>query len=397
MKIEEIEGELTSITQENLTGIRVVKAFANEKYENDKFDKNMDNYYKVVKRINLKMSFFWSLSDLLIFIPLMIALWRTIDLALSPVAALSASSAVGIFMLIQNTLWPVRNLGRTISEIGRTSIACKRINEILNKKEEYDNDGTIEKNISGDIVFSNVSYKYENEYVLKNINLHIKPGEKIALIGRTGSGKSTLVHLINRMFDPSEGEILIDSVPTTSYKKHSLRRQIGVAMQEAFLFSRTIKDNIRISDLNISLDDVRRSAKIACIDDDIMGFAQGYDTLVGERGVTLSGGQKQRVAIARALVCAHPIIIFDDSLSALDTETDLKIQQALDKEQIRATTIIITHRIVTARKADRIIILEDGCISASGTHQELIKQDGLYQAIYNIQAAIQQSGDDKDA
>jgi ATP-binding cassette subfamily B protein len=275
----------------------------------------------------------------------------------------------------------------------RSDIAGKRILEILDLKDEYVNDGSKELVIKGNIEFRGVSFKFSDSSipVLNNINLKIKSGETIAIIGKTGSGKSTLVNMINRMIEPSSGQILIDNVDIKDIKKANLRKQVIVVLQEPFLFSKTVAENIGItleknSNKNFK-SIVEDASSIASLTDDINRFKDKYETIVGERGVTLSGGQKQRVAIARSLVDNKPIIVFDDALSAVDTETDLKIRNALKSRENNQTTIIITHRITTAMEANRIVIIENGTISAVGTHDELIKENGLYSKIWKIQNA----------
>jgi ATP-binding cassette subfamily B protein len=284
-------------------------------------------------------------------------------------------------------------LGRQLGEMKRSDIAGKRILEILDLKDEYINDGSKEIAIKGSIEFRGVSFKFSDSSipVLNNINLKIMSGETIAIIGKTGSGKSTLVNMINRMIEPSSGQILIDNVDIKEIKKASLRKQIIVVLQEPFLFSKTVAENIGITleknaDKNFN-SIVENASSIASLTDDINRFKDKYETIVGERGVTLSGGQKQRVAIARSLVDNKPVIVFDDALSAVDTETDLKIRNALKSRENKQTTIIITHRITTAMEANRIVIIENGTISAVGTHDELIKQNGLYSKIWKIQNA----------
>jgi ATP-binding cassette subfamily B protein len=303
------------------------------------------------------------------------------------------SDVVSLFLFSQTIVWPARALGRQLGEMKRSDIAGKRILEILDLKDEYINDGSKEIAIKGSIEFRGVSFKFSDSSipVLNNINLKIMSGETIAIIGKTGSGKSTLVNMINRMIEPSSGQILIDNVDIKEIKKASLRKQIIVVLQEPFLFSKTVAENIGITleknaDKNFN-SIVENASSIASLTDDINRFKDKYETIVGERGVTLSGGQKQRVAIARSLVDNKPVIVFDDALSAVDTETDLKIRNALKSRENKQTTIIITHRITTAMEANRIVIIENGTISAVGTHDELIKQNGLYSKIWKIQNA----------
>ena len=246
--------------------------------------------------------------------------------------------------------------------------------------------------ISGNIEFKNVSFKFNDteQHLLDNVSFSIKQGETVALMGKTGSGKSTIAKLLTRMLAIHSGDILIDGISINEIEKHHLRRNVGLVLQEPFLYAKTVYENISITEKGISQDRVREVARISSVDNDINGFAEGYDTLVGEKGVTLSGGQKQRVAIARMLINNKPIIIFDDSLSALDTETDLMIREALRKNHKDTTMIVITHRISTARSADQIIVLENGTIGQIGRHDDLVKQEGLYKNLWDIQGEIEE-------
>ncbi len=390
-QMEKDEGTLTSTVQENLTGIRIVKAFANEKYEINKFQSKIDQLVNTWRKMMNKLATYYAIADAYSFLIIVLAL--VVGVVYLREGRILVSEVIAIFLYTQTIIWPARALGRQLGEMKRSDIAGKRILEILDLKDEYEFDGSKEVEVKGKIEFKDVSFKFadSNNPTINNINLTINEGETIAIIGKTGSGKSTLVNLINRMVEPSSGQILVDGVDNKEIKKSSLRKQIVVVLQEPFLFSKTVAENIGITmektntkDFNAIVESV---SSVASLTDDIERFKDKYETIVGERGVTLSGGQKQRVAIARALVDNKPVIVFDDALSAVDTETDLKIRNALKSREKQQTTIIITHRITTAMEANRIVIIENGSITAVGTHEELIAKEGLYSKIWKIQNA----------
>ena len=384
-RLEDKEGKMTNVLQENLTGIRVVKAFANEKYEINKFNNSLDEYTSVWKRVTKRMSTFWGVSDVLTYTQLLVVFILSVYFIVNK--GMSLDQAAVMFLYTEQIAWPCRSLGRQLAEFGKTSIACGRILEVLDKESEHKQEENLIPEITGDIEFKNVSFKFDDATIptLKNINLTINSGEVIAIVGKTGSGKSTFVNMLNRLLDPSEGQILLNGNDITKIDKKWVRKHVGIILQEPFLYSRTIQENINITLPYNDTNKAKELAHIASVDKDIEGFKKQYLTMVGERGVTLSGGQKQRIAIARMLAEHRSILVFDDSLSAVDSETDLKIRKALKDTERKSTMLIITHRITTAKDADKIIVFEDGKISDIGTHEQLIAKEGLYQTIWKIQ------------
>jgi ATP-binding cassette subfamily B protein len=304
--------------------------------------------------------------------------------------------------IFYNTMlvWPVRNFGRILSEMSKTSVSLSRIKEIISEPEEQDDPDAITPYMTGDIKFKNVNFDYHGiKPVLKDISFKIKAGTTFGILGGTGSGKSTIMYLIDRLYELSDdnGSIEVGEVDIRKIKLEHLRKNIGFVLQEPFLFSKTIQENIDAFDGTNDIEQIRHSANIAAVDEAIMEFSKGYDTIVGERGVTLSGGQKQRVAIARMLMQQAPIMIFDDSLSAVDSETDAKIRSSLKENTAKSTVILVSHRITTLMNADVIMVLDDGHIAEIGSHSELIQiQNGIYKKIYDIQNSLETELSDSD-
>lgn len=387
--VEQAESALTTTVQENLNGVRVVKAFNRELFEIEKFKGKNNTYFTRSYDMYKLEANYWSMSDAFTFTQIGITLIAGTYFAVNNI--ISTGELLSFVLMVQTVVWPIRNLGRIIAEFSKTMVSVDRLNTILTEEEEYIENGTVTSGIKGAIVFDDVSFKFDDDdhHLLQHLTFSIPKGETVAIMGKTGSGKSTLAKLLIRLMDYQSGNISIDGVDLKEYDKKYLRSQIGVILQEPFLFSTTLEKNIGITLTSDDSVKIRHAADVAAVSKDIDQFTSGYDTVVGERGVTLSGGQKQRVAIARLLVSPHPIMVFDDSLSALDTETDLAIRRALKDESKDTTVLIITHRITTAMEADRIIVLEDGGIKEIGTHAELISRDGLYKTLYQIQAGLE--------
>ena len=386
---EQDEANMTQVIQENVNGVRVVKAFNQEAYEIEKFNNKSDKYKKSSFKVNKAMSIYWGISDGLAMLHYAITIGYCIFLAEK--GMISSGDIVACLMYISMVIYPIRGLGRVIGDFGKSIIASKRIDEILSIKDEYEINGTLKPEIKGNIEFKDVHFKFDDasEELLKGISFKINSGETIAVVGKTGSGKSTIASLLVRMQEYSSGSILIDGVELKDIDKHHLRENIGIVLQEPFLYAKSVYENIRIANKELNDEHVFNAAKTAKIHDDILSFDKGYETLVGEKGVTLSGGQKQRLAIARMLVLNKAVLIFDDSLSAVDTKTDLMIRNALKQENELFTSIIITHRITTAKEANKIIVIENGHISAIGTHDELANKEGLYKNLWDIQGALE--------
>lgn len=389
MNIEHTESKMMTVIQENLSGSRVVKAFANEVYEIEKMDSKNREYANALRKANKIVAVYWGAMDFIGISQYLIII--AIGVYYVQRGQMDAAGVVASLSLVGMLIWPIRGLGRIINDFGKALVASDRINEILNKPSEYDDDGTLTPKITGDIEFKDVSFKFSdtNEHLLKKVSFKIQAGQTVAIIGRTGSGKSTIINLLLRMYDYQDGDIFVDGISLKDIMKKHIRNQIGVVLQDPFLYSKTVFENIAIAQKNAEKDRVYRAAETAALEKDIKTFKQGYETIVGEKGTTLSGGQKQRVAIARVLVSDKPILIFDDALSAVDTKTDMMIREALLNKNYRNTTIIITHRITTAKEADVIVVLEQGNIEAIGTHEELSQMPGLYQKLWSIQGKLE--------
>ena len=387
-KTDDSEGLMTAKIEENLASVRVVKAYNNEAYEIESFEKSLNDYRKKYIHWRKLSAFFFSSSDIFVFGQILLTTLFGVALAYS--GDITVGTLVVSFTFVNMMVWPIRDVATILSNMARAIAAMDRLLIILNEPVEDIVSGDKPK-INGEIIFENVAFQFDDakEPVLHDVNLKIKKGATVAVLGKTGAGKSTLAYLLTRLYDPTKGRILIDGQDITEISRSHLRQNVATVLQEPFLFSKTIISNIRIANPSASEEEVYKAARIADIHDNILTFKQGYETPVGEKGVTLSGGQRQRLAIARTIINKAPILIFDDSLSAVDTETDINIRSALKKRSEETTTLIITHRIATAKDADLIIVLENGTISEQGTHEQLIARKGLYQRVYEIQTKLQ--------
>lgn len=393
---DEAEGKMSAVLQENLTGVHVVRAFGRQRYEAEKFDEKSKDFKQCVDKVIWFLAVYWSSSDAIVMIQNFVMLIFGVQAAAK--GEITLGTLTIFISYINSILWPVRQLGRILSDAGKALVSLERIDEVLRQPPESDAETPIMPNLSGDIVFDDVSFSYEEKHpVLEHVSFTAHAGETVAILGSTGSGKSTLVHLLQRLYEPTKGTITIGGNPLNQIEKHHLRSRVGLVLQEPFLYSKTIRENVAIARKTATDEEVFEAARVAQADGFILESEKGYDTIVGERGVTLSGGQKQRVAIARTLMKDNDVLIFDDSLSAVDTQTDAAIRAELGKKRQDVTTFIISHRITTLAEADRILVLEQGRIVQEGTHEELIQKPGLYQRIYEIQSAMEEELKDETA
>lgn len=388
MECDENEGVLSTIAQENLTGVRVVRAFGREKYEKERFEKQNNIYTDAWMKLCKLLAYFWGAGDLMSGLQIMLVVILGAIFAVN--GEMTAGEYIAFISYNGMLTWPVRSLGRMISEMSKAGVSIERIRYIMNSEAESDKEGAVTPDMNGDIEFKNVSFSYGEAPILQDISFKIPRGTTFGILGSTGSGKSTLMYLLNRLYDlPKEnGQITIGGVDVADMKGEWVRSHIGMVLQEPFLFSRTIAENIGITKKEMNLTDIRRAAAIACVDEAITEFTKGYETIVGERGVTLSGGQKQRTAIARMLTQQTPIMVFDDSLSAVDADTDAKIRQELRKNLGSSTVILIAHRVTTLMQADCIMVMDKGKIVEIGTHEELMLKNGTYRRVYDMQMSL---------
>jgi ATP-binding cassette subfamily B protein len=420
------EAKVSSRLQENLTGVRVVKAFARQEFEIDRFETENWKKYERGKDLARLHATFWPVTDVISGLQMLFAFY------MGALAAINGDITVGTYLaysgLVIAVIWPIRGLGRLVAHISTGVVSVERLQQIIRQQREPLGQGThhLKERLVGDVRFDDVSFRYavpasaadrekaiaiksetpstngaasqnpnipssDREWVLQNISLHAKPGQVIGLLGATGSGKTSLVNLLPRFYDYTEGSVTIDGIELRDIARDGLRAQIGIVQQEPFLFSTTIRGNITYGvGRDVSDAEVEAAARAAAVHDVILGFPNGYDTMVGERGVTLSGGQKQRVTIARTLLKNPSILILDDATSSVDTETDAAIRQALGKLMENRTTFIIAHRVQSVMEADQILVMDQGRIVQRGTHAELLAEPGIYRRVYDLQARIEE-------
>jgi ATP-binding cassette subfamily B protein len=390
-KYQEQEAILSTTLQENLTGVRVVKAFARQQFERDRFETVNQEKYRRGRRLVTLNALFWPLTDILC------AVQMISGFLLGAVLAIRGTITVGTYMayvgMVAQIIWPIRFLGRLIVDISGGMVSYARVMAVLKEAQEPLTDGTVESGtrLRGEMVFHDVSFGYDSaKSILTGVSFHCAPGQSVALLGSTGSGKTSLVNLIPRFYDYASGSILLDGRELKDYPRHLLRGQVGIVEQEPFLFSRSVRENITYGvPGEVSQEMVEEAARSAAIHDVILSFPQGYQTMVGEKGVTLSGGQKQRVAIARTILKDPRILILDDSTSSVDTETEAAIRAALEKLMEGRTTFIIAHRIQSLMKADLILVFDKGRIVERGTHASLLATGGMYRRIFDLQTRIE--------
>jgi ATP-binding cassette subfamily B protein len=388
---QEQDAVLSTTLQENLTGVRVVKAFARQEYERDKFEKDNIEKYRRGKRLSVMHSLFWPMSDILCGFQMLGGFF------VGALMAIDGTISVGTYLayhgLVIWLIWPMRNLGRLIVQMSTGMVSFERVRTILREDREPLDEGTspLPERVRGDIRFHDIGFAYDKDSpVLNEIRFECRPGQVTALLGGAGSGKTTLVNLLPRFYEYTSGSLTLDGIELRDYPRHFLRQQIGIVEQEPFLFSRTIRENIRYGvHREVTDEEITAAAQAAAIHKSILSFPQGYDTLVGEKGVTLSGGQKQRMAIARTLLKDPAILIMDDSTSSVDTETEAEIRSALENLMKGRSTFIIAHRIQSVMNADLILVLDGGRIVQKGTHDTLLETEGIYRRIYEMQARIE--------
>jgi ATP-binding cassette subfamily B protein len=391
-RFQEQEATLSNRLQENLSGVRVVKAFARQLFEIKMFEGENQEKYQRGKRLTMMHAVYWPSTDLLCGMQMLLGFYVGAQMAID--SQITAGAYISYMGFVTQIIWPIRNLGRLIADVSTGLVSYGRILQIVQQEQEPITSGTYrpETTLQGAVRFEHVNFTYEGEeeQVLHDITFSVAPGKVVALLGGTGSGKTTLVNLLPRFYEYADGRILLDDVELKAFPRDYLRQQIGIVMQEPFLFSMTIRDNITYGmDRAVTPAEVEAAARAAAVHDVILTFPKGYDTMVGEGGVTLSGGQKQRVTLARTFLRNPRLLILDDATSSVDTETEAEIRAALDSLMATRTTFLIAHRVQSVMNADLVLVLENGRIVQSGTHDTLVNIPGTYQRIYDLQSRIE--------
>lgn len=389
LEVDESEARMTTVLQENLTGIRVVRAFARQTFENEKFaERNLEFRDQNTRLIKL-LGVYYGFSDLICLGQICLLLvvgaqWVVQD-------SLTVGTLFAFLTYVGMIIWPIRHMGRVLTDSGKAIVSIGRLAEVLFEPIESQHEMEPSQRLQGDILIRDLHFGYEkNKPVLQGVNLSVKAGETLALLGAPGSGKSTIAQLLMRLYDYDEGVIELDSFELNDLKRKYVRAQISIVLQEPFLYSASIEDNLRVGKIDATQEQIEQAARDADIHESILNFPRGYQSMVGERGVTLSGGQRQRLALARALLKQPPILILDDALSAVDTDTEASILEALKQRRENQTTVIIAHRLSTVMHADQIIVLANGQVDQHGTHDSLRNVTGIYQQLCHIQGAIQE-------
>ncbi len=394
--VDEAEGALTAVIQENLTGIRVVRAFARQEFERAKFASPNDRFRDCNLRLMRLMAWYWSISD---FVAMsQVGLTLLVGAHWITTGQLSVGLLFAFLSYLGIMLWPVRQMGRILTDLGKTSVALTRIREIQAEARETESvaaPALLAEPLRGRIAVRDLHFHHapglpaDGRGALNGLSFDVAAGETVAFLGPSGAGKSTLMHLLLRLHDYTSGSIQFDGRDLAALPRKWLRAQIGVVMQEPFLFSKSLRENLRLGHGAAPDHEIEAAARAAAIHDTILSFDEGYGTVIGERGITLSGGQRQRVAIARAVLKRPPLLILDDALSAVDAETEALILRALQDRRGRATTLIIAHRLSTLAHADRVLVLDHGRLIQTGTHAELAAQAGLYRRLWQIQTSVE--------